>query len=554
MPAKNVKSTLEKLYQWERERPDKVYLRQPMDDQAEEFREFTWKQAADQVRRMAAALKAMNLPRQSAITITGRNTAHWILADLAIGMAGHVSVGLYPKMARENVVYVLEHSETKVAFIGPMEDAAEMRSAIPAGIKTIGFPYPEVDACDFEWEELVESHDPITEDVVPQEDDLWTLVYTSGTTGKPKGVMLKVRNMNFAASGFLDAMELAKDERFFSYMPYAHIFERAAVEGLSLYSGGHITFLRSLETFAKQLKATRPTRFNGVPLIWTRLQHGILDKVPQKKLDLLLSIPIVSGIIKNKILSGIGLQDLEMAVTGAAPIPKAQIEWWWKLGVPLCQGYALTETACYGTINLPDANRIGSVGQALPGVEVKVTQEGEICFRSEANLEGYYKMPDKTAEAIDEDGWFHTGDQGHIDEDGYVYVTGRVKDLFKTAKGKYIAPAPIEGKLASNENLDSLCLIGAGLKQTVAIATLSEGGKEKPREAITEELKAQIEQINAGLENHEKIGAVIITTDEWSIDNGFLTPTMKIKRPQVEQNYAELAAQHVTSDEVVIWK
>lgn len=283
--------------------------------------------------------------------------------------------------------------------------------------------------------------------------------------------------------------------------------------------------------------------FVAVPAVWTRLQHGVLEKMPQEKLDKLLRIPILRGIIRKKIKTALGLQNVRFAISGAAPISKPTLEWWDRMGITIHEGYAMSENTAYAFINWPGKARFGSVGQALPNSEVKIADDGEILTRSGATMAGYYKQPDKTAEAIDEDGWLHTGDRGRVDEDGYLFITGRVKDIFKTEKGKYVAPAPIEGKFGGNSDIESLCMIGAGLKQPVLLVSLSEEGQHKDKAAVEAGLLASLKEVNATLEAHELIAGIGVCKEPWTIDNGLLTPTMKIKRNVVEDQYQDLVQQ-----------
>lgn len=535
-----VKTPIEMLYQWEQQTPDRVYLRQPADDV---WQEYTWAQVADQARRMASAIAAMDLPEKSCIAIAGRNTAHWFMADFAIQMAGHVSVGLYPKQATETVKYILGHCEAKLIFIGPMDDPECVTDGIPEGVRRITFPYPGVAPGDASWDELVAANEPLQGEPKPSAEDIFTLIYTSGTTGNPKGVTLSYGNIMTAVPGAAQVIEVSRDDRLFSYLPLAHIFERAVVELNSLYNNVEVSFLEELKKFPVQLPLVAPTMFVAVPAVWTRLQHGILEKMPQQKLDRLLRIPILNNLIRKKIKTALGLQNVRFAISGAAPISVSTLEWWDRMGITIHEGYAMSENTAYAFINWPGKARFGSVGQGLPGSEAKIAEDGEILTRGGATMQGYYKQPDKTAEAIDADGWLHTGDRGRIDDDGYLFITGRVKDIFKTEKGKYVAPAPIEGQFGKNADIESLCMIGAGLKQPVLLVSLSEEGRHKDRAAVEAGLLATLKEVNEGLEAHEVITAIGVCAEPWSIDNGLLTPTMKIKRNVVEAHYQDLVQQ-----------
>ncbi|MGH7863513.1 MAG: AMP-binding protein, partial [Candidatus Binataceae bacterium] len=508
----------------------------------------------DQVRRMSTALRAMKLPNGSRIAISGRNTAHWFMADLAIAMSGHVSVGLYPKQAVDAVRYILKHSEAKAIFVGPADDIVSFRKAIPESCRQITFPYPDIAPGDYAWNDLVSEYEP-QQDVPPLDPDaMFTIVYTSGTTGAPKGVVLSAANLAFAINGALEVLHADGNDRLFSYLPLAHIFERAVIEMSSLYANIPVSFLEDLRKFPVQLPMVAPTIFVAVPAVWMRLQLGILEKLPQKRLDRLLSIPIISGMIRRKILTRLGLQNVRFAVSGSAPIPESTLFWWDQLGLAIHQGYSMSENCAYAFLNQPGRNRFGSVGQLLPGSEVKFAKNGEILTRSPANMKGYYLDAEKTAETLDREGWLHTGDKGHLDDEGNLFITGRVKEIFKTIKGKYVAPAPIEGKFGKNADIESMCLVGAGLSQPVLLVSPAPGAREKDQEEVSLGLKYTLVETNATLEPHECVDHICVVRESWTIDNGLLTPTMKVQRSQVEKKYQDLVEKAVAGREAVVWE
>ena len=551
------KNPLEMLFHWAEKQPDKPYLYQSLNGH---WKPYTWAQAANQVRRMATALRA-ELPAGSKVSISGRNTAHWMLADQAISMAGMISVGLYPKQSEAHTRFILEHSETKLVFVGPAPDMDEFMRSIPAHIKTCAFPYADVPKCDLHWDDLIARHEPQAVLPKPGNDDLLTLIYTSGTTGNPKGVMVTYGNMMFAARGLEEVLPpLSSGERFFSYLPLAHAFERGAIELTSLYFGAEVWFLESIEKLAEQLAQVAPTRFFAVPLVYGRIQAGVLRKLPQDKLNRLMKIPIVRGLIRRKILKGIGLQNARMCFSGAAPLPIPLMEWFKKnLGLDLLQGYGMTENSIYATVTRPGKNRIGAVGQAMPGANLKIDSpdakgDGEILFKHPACMPGYYKELEKTKETFTADGYLRTGDKGRVDKDGYLYITGRVKDIFKTLKGKYVAPAPIEGSMARNVDIDQLCLVGSGLKQPIMIVSPTPQGRAKPRDVLEKQLLADMESVNGPLEDHETIAKILLVKDTWTIDNGIMTPTMKVKRNEVEKRYSAILAASDGTKAKIVWE
>ena len=260
--------------------------------------------------------------------------------------------------------------------------------------------------------------------------------------------------------------------------------------------------------------------------------------MPQKKLNVLLSIPFVSSLIKKKIKSGLGLQEARNIFTGAAPTPVSTLKWFERLGIPIQEAYAMTENCCYSHVTLNDGIKFGSVGKALPHCEVKLSEENEILIKHVALMDGYYKEDKQTQETI-KDGWLHTGDEGHIDAEGYLKITGRVKDLFKTSKAKYVAPAPIEMKLSANKNIEQVCVVGTGLPQPIALITLSEYGKSRPVEDVYGSLETTLKIVSPKFESHERLKKIVVLDKEWTIENNLLTPSMKIKRNEVERLYKD---------------
>ncbi|MDR3418798.1 MAG: AMP-binding protein [Nevskia sp.] len=549
------RTLIDTLLDWESRAPDRPWLFQPVEGAG---RTFTFAQAADQVRRMAAAIRAMGLAPGSRIAISGRNTAHWILADLAIAMAGHVAVGLYPRQGQATLGYIVEHAEIDTIFVGPSlmaGDADELVASLPKGLRRIGLPYPGTPATELHWDELVVAHQPLHD--APQVEDGATamLIYTSGTSGKPKGVMLSHANLRFAVDNILrHTMTPLPREVLFSYLPLAHLMERLFGEVFGLVIGAEMHFLERPEELAATLARVAPTRFSGVPLVYSRIQGGILGRIPQRKLDRMLRIPLFNTWFKRTLRRKMGLQNVESLGVGAAAMPAAQVEWFRRLGLDLYQGYGMTENCAYAALELPGASRPGSVGKPLPESGFRIASDGEIQFRHGAVMAGYFKDEEKTREAFTSDGWLRTGDRGHLDEDGFLYVTGRIKDEFKTAKGKYVVPAPVENRLARNTDLEQLCLVGSGLNQPIMLATLSANGKLRPQRDLELQLAADIREVNAEVEADARIAKCVIVDEAWTPDNGLVTPTGKVKRAEVEDHYRELIAYEArTREPVVCW-
>lgn len=551
MDQKRYKSPIEMLYHWEKTRPNEIWLRQPIDGV---MYTYTWKEAADEVRRMAAAIKAMNLPPKSKIALLSKNCAWWKFADLATMMSGHIGVPMYPNLTAESVKYVLEHSEAEVLFVGKLDSWAEMKPGLPEGIKCIEFPH--YGAGEYEsWDSVTAAHEPMQEDYIPDPDDWMTIIYTSGTTGTPKGVVHRFHAFGYAATNAVEHIGVDTNDRFFSYLPLCHIAERVLVEMGSLYSGGSINYAESLDTFAANLADAKPTVFLAVPRIWDKFQQGILGKMPQKKLSRLLKIPFVSGLVKKKVKQGLGLTDARLMFTGAAAIPASLMHWFDKnLDMKIQEAYAMTENCSYSHVTMKNAIRIGSVGQKLPHVDVRINPDDEeIQVKHEALMLGYYKEEEQTAEAFTEDGYLRTGDTGRIDDEGFLHITGRVKDIFKTAKGKYVAPAPIELKLSADSFVSQVCVVGSGIPQPIALVTPSEEGAKQSREVVAASLEATMNQVNSTLDKHEHVKKMVMLNEEWTVENGCLTPTMKIKRREVEKQHSTNYPGWYDQGDKVVW-
>jgi long-chain acyl-CoA synthetase len=547
------KTPLEMFYHWEASSPGRTWLRQPT---ADGWRDYSWQEAGAQCRRVAAELRRMGLSDGDKVGIYAANSAYWIMADLAIMMAGMTSVPIYPTMPADKMRYVAEHSDMTAVFadssVLPVE---QLRNILPEGMPILALD----DACaadaDAGWSSIVQTAEPLAGNPLRDRDDLWTIAYTSGTTGMPKGVMHSFATLPHSASEIHQISGADENARFFSYLPLAHIAERTLIDLHSLYTGASIGFNLSRESFADDLREIRPTFFFAVPRIWTNLKAGIVQQMGKQAWEQLIANPEGAHEVGRPILSSMGLDAVTFAFSGAAPIATDDIEAWHALGMPLYEGFGQSEFMS-GTVNLPGHCRIGTVGRVLSDLtEMKLSEHGEILFRAPGNMLGYYKEPEKTAETI-VDGWVHTGDKGAIDDEGYLRITGRVKEIFKTAKGKYVAPAPIENRFSANPHIDQLCLVGRGLPQTLLLVVLSPSAATVDRAELTATLEAQLDQANAALEAHERISQVIVCSEPWTIENGLLTHTLKILRDDVEAHLSPLTRQCVEGslEGPVVWQ
>jgi len=361
------------------------------------------------------------------------------------------------------------------------------------------------------------------------------------------------------AQHFGDGLGVTEHDRILSYLPLAHVMERATVEFASFYTGTHIYFADKLSTFVADMHRARPTLFISVPRLWLKFQLGVLQKFPQKKLDRLLRIPIVGNIVKKKVREGLGLGDARLAGSGSAPLPANLIEWYDKIGLHILEGYGMSEDFAYSHMSTLEERKPGYVGVAWDNVDTRISEDGEIQIKSPGDMVGYYKQPELTAECYTEDGYFKTGDRGEYLPNGLLRITGRSKELFKTSKGKYVAPVPIENLLNSDSNLELTCVSGLGRPACYAVIQLGEDAfknfaDQSFRDEITPKLEALLNSVNAQIEEFEKVQFLAVVKDEWQTANNFLTPTLKIKRDIIEETYAPYLDDWYDRGHMVIWQ
>ncbi|UYP28689.1 AMP-binding protein [Pseudomonas sp. Z8(2022)] len=552
--ADAIRLPLELFYEREARHPNKRYMVQPLG--GGQLLELSWADVGEQARRAANWLRSRELPPGSRIAIISKNCAHWIVADLAIWMAGHVSVPLYPNLTADSMRQVLEHSETALAFVGKLDAWDSMVPGLPQGMPTISLPLHPVGRFDYSWDDLQRSA-PIQDDPKPAANQLATIIYTSGTTGTPKGVMHNFSNFGFAASNAVALFGVGEDDRLISYLPLCHVAERMFIELASIYAGQTVFFAESLDTFLEDLKRARPTVMFGVPRIWTKFQMGVYSKMPAQKLDRLLRLPIIGRFIGRKVLVGLGLDAIRYALSGAAPVPEALLNWYRRLGMEIQEVYGMTENCGYSHVCRPGKFKQGWIGQNNPGVEVRIAEDGEVQVRSGATMQGYYKDPVKTAETLTDDGFLRTGDKGEQDAEGNLRLTGRLKEIFKTSKGKYVAPAPIENRIGEHSRIEQVCVVGDGLPQPIALCVLSDVGRQEAandsRNELESSLKALLDEVNGRLDQHERLQGLVMVKEVWAVENGFLTPTLKIKRAVIEGTYGERFAEWQQRSEAVLW-
>ena len=532
-----------KFYKWEKEFKDKPFLRQPFGDKWEEY---TWGEVGQMARKLASGLKSLGLRERAHIGLISKNCREWIIADLAIMIAGYVSVPFFPSLKGKELAYVMDFGDVDALFVGKIETWDEIKNDLPKDMPLISFPtykgFSNITK-GYQWFDFINKFEPLMEPNVPKLSDLWTIIFTSGTTGNPKGVMLSylANDMTKVITEDSNPLKInfSGDNDFISFLPLNHIAERVVVEHTCFRFGGTISFVESLETFSKNLQDVQPHVFFAAPRVWTKFQLGILSKFSQKKLDTFLKIPIISGIIKGKLKKALGLSRARATVSGAAPMQVTQIEWFRKIGVYITNGYGMTENCAICTqVDGRDFGKMDSVGKPQSRVEVKIdNSNGEILMRGPFLMDGYYKRKELTDETL-RGGWLHTGDKGFIDEDNYLHITGRVVDSFKTSKGKYIEPLTLEYYFGDIKELEEVCVAGLGMSQPLCLAQLSDIGREMSKEDLTNMLTEKFNEINSGLENYKKMSTLIIVKDKWTEENNAIGPTLKIKRGTIDKMYS----------------
>ncbi len=535
------KTAPDALAEWAEKTPDRVFLTQPL---AGGIREWTFREAHDDAASFACALRKLGLEPGDRVAILSKNCAEWMIADIAIAWAGLVSVPIYPTAGADTIAYVLEHSGARAVIVGRLDNPEEAAKGLASDVMTIGLRYPGVD-CQRDWQAMIDICEPLTERHRPDADDVMTILYTSGSTGKPKGVVISYAAYEYASTVGAETMGIVSSDRALSYLPLAHITERTVIAGPAIYMGYQLYFVDKLDTFLEDLLRCEPTLFISVPRLWVQFQIGVHKKMPPEKLNRLLKIPFIGKMVARKVRKGLGLDSCRMVGSGSAPISPVTLRWYEKIGVHISEGWGMSETSGLACTNLPFRSEcIGTIGQPLPGTEMKLSDEGEVLIRSPGLFTEYYNQPELTAEVFDDDGFFHTGDKGEWHEETEAFsITGRVKEIFKSSKGKYVSPVPIEGKLGGNPLIEQVCVMGAGLRAPVSVVVPSVHAREESREVIENSLDKTLHAVNEMLESHEKLERVFVVDDPWTIENDLLTPTMKIKRDKLETRYAEIIRQ-----------
>jgi long-subunit acyl-CoA synthetase (AMP-forming) len=547
----------------------------------------SWADYRSDVRLAAKGLIALGLEPGKAVTLIGFNCPQWLIADLAAIHAGGIPVGIYTTNTAEQCQYIAEHSDANVAIVDDREQLAkflEIRGQLPL-LRAIVLMHGDAheDPTVHTWAELLrrggEVDDATLEARIAAQktDDICTLIYTSGTTGNPKGVMLSHDNMTWTAASAASCIEMPDDTTMFSYLPLSHIAEQIISLYLPIQKGLCTSFAESFDKMPINLAEVRPQVFLGVPRVWEKIQAkmmavGAQNKGLKKAISKWarnvgtqalqarergeappLSYGLADKLVFSKVRAKLGLDRSLFNVTSAAPISKETLDFFGSLGILINEVYGMSECSGPATMSTPDKFRVGWVGWPLPGAELKIAEDGEICMRGRNVFRGYYKQPEATAEALDAEGWLHSGDIGEKSGDFYR-ITDRKKDLLITAGGENIAPQMIEGKLKNISWISQAVVIGDRkpflaalvsidedkydelLRQSGSTAETLEEAAQDPK--VNAFLMREVEQLNNKLARVQTIKKIKVLPHDLSVEGGELTPTMKVKRKVVSSKYA----------------
>jgi len=577
-----------------RRMPDRPALRHRV---GSKWEVLTWADYGRAVSEVTAGLTELGIGSGQQVGIFSNNRLEWHLADFGALANGSVVVPLYQTSSPEQVAYILGHAEARMCFVENHELAAkilEVRDQLPKLDQVVIFDNDERldDPFVVGFEQLRAigaarlqgepgAFDTRADTVAAE--DLATLVYTSGTTGPPKGVMVSHANIMWTLRSAVSVVHVRDGERFLSFLPLSHIAERMISDFLPAAIGGDTWFARSLATVAEDLRDCHPTVFFAVPRVWEKFQEAALAKLGEehglKKLvvdryvelgehvvarhDTVDAAPVweklpyqaLDAVVGTKIRQEFGLDQAHLLVTAAAPIHPDLIRWFHAIGLPVLELYGQTEVCGPTTCSLPEDNRIGAVGPPIPGVRVQIADDGEILVQGGNVCMGYFRNPAGTDELIDADGWMHSGDVGSLDNDGYLHITGRKKDLIITAAGQNIAPQEIETDLRHHELISEAIVIGEGRRYLTALLTLDgdalsawavERDKIANYEALAvdPDLQAEtdrmVDEVNGHRSRVEHVRKYRILAHEFTIAAGEMTPTLKVKRTVVNERYADL--------------
>ena len=557
----------------------------------------TWAEFTSFVMDISKALMALGFEQNDKLSIYSYNRKEWYGCYAAAQMTGGAGVGVYHTCSPEEVEWVVGNSDSKIIFVGnnPMDNGETDKMPNHRLMKVLDrldkvehvvmmngvgvFENSKV----MTWEDFIGKGNSVAESEVTERtnnlsvDDTASLIYTSGTTGNPKGVELTHDNWLFELDATDSIMEFQRGEKYVSWLPLAHVFGQLVDNHYWMKNALHMYVVDNPLNVVDFAKEIQPHLFIGVPRIYEKIYSNVKAALDAKPLlKVLLKVPGLSGVLKGKLKEKIGMANCRFAITGAAPINTDILRLFQSLGVPIFEGYGMTEDTAGATINYAGMNRIGTVGPAFPNTEIKIAEDGEVLIKGRHVMKGYYKNPQATAETII-DGWLHTGDVGEIDADGFVKITGRKKEIYVTSGGKNIAPLVVEETMKSISIISQCFLVGDGRKFCSALFTLDAGAiirdklgvdaNEVPKDPFEQmaklkelghtfddftgsdevraEVQTQVDELNAQFSSPEQVKKFSILPRDLTIDDGELTPTLKIRRKQISENWsAEIEAMY----------
>ncbi len=545
---------------------------------------LSWSEYRARVHRVGRALISLGVEAGSSVAILGNNRPEWFMANLGIIAAGGLPSGIYTTSTAEQCAYIIEHCEANIVFVdhsGRLAQLEGVRDRLSAVILMEGAS--DQDGV-LDWEGFLDLGTGVPQEGLDrrleaqQPDDPCTLIYTSGTTGEPKGVMLSHHNLLWVARALVKEFSVTKEDSGLSYLPLSHIAEQVISIYLPLIVGACMSFAESLETLGDDLRDVRPTFFFGVPRVWEKIQarmeaagakSGLLrrrlvrwarqvgltgGRAQQRGEAMPAGWRLARRLVFSKVRERLGFDRARVFFTSAAPMARSTLDFFLSLGIPIFEVYGMSECTGPTTFSSEDRFRTGSAGWAIPGTELRIADDGEILFRGPHVFVGYFKNPEATKEAIDDDGWLHSGDIGIMDEDGFLFVTDRKKELIITSGGKNVAPVPIESKIKGIPGVAQAVVIGDRRKFLSAlividpeaiVALASEIGSDAVDLASAAScarfrayIEDRLEAVNVTLAPFESIRRFAVLSEGLSVENGTLTPTLKLKRRVIQDVYS----------------
>ncbi|MBN22847.1 MAG: long-chain fatty acid--CoA ligase [Bdellovibrionaceae bacterium] len=583
-----MKTSLHRLYQWTLDAPHEPAQVQKLNG---EWKSISSQEMMDRIFYIACYLESIGLQKGEVINILSYNRPEWVQFDLAPHLIGVMSAGLYPNSNASDIQYVLEHTEARVLVVQNKTYFEKIQGTLPSSVEKV--VVIEGDASFYKgavtYAEVIEvgqklAQEKKLEDYLEQVDPDAPafMIYTSGTTGDPKGVMISHANLCFAIDGVIEAWSIpvGVNKKLFSFLPLCHIAEKLQNVGYGITGRGTIYFCTQFDQLTTELGEVEPDVLLCVPRLWEKMMEGVNQKLNKaqgvkkhlakwafevgykvsaakysgKKLSTLDQVQyrLAEKLIFSKVKEALGLGKLEKAASGAAPLPSHVTRWFGALGIEILEDYGQSETSAVLSLTVPGIDNAGNVGRAQPGTEMKIADDGEVLTRGPHLFKGYFKNEQATRETIDSEGWLHTGDLGKINEDGFLQIIGRKKEVLKTSGGKMIAPLPIEEKIKEDPMISQVCIVGDNRKFFSAIITLNESTladlqkENKLTQQVIEDpevvghVKSVVDRVNASLASYEQIKYFKLINREFSIEEGEMTPTMKMKRSVIEKNFNPL--------------